>query len=86
MQYTTNNILISYELKYQFSLCNHIQFTQDLKQVFNFQSGNDITTSNNMKKGFWYNRKFYRLDKIKDLVELIPKYNFNFNDILTNLK
>ena len=85
MQYATNIILVPYELKYQFKLCNHIQFTNDLKQVFNYHSGNEITTSNNMKKGFWFNRKFYRLDKIEELIELIPKYNFNFNDILTNL-
>lgn len=73
-------------MKYQFKLCNHIQFTSDLKEVFNYHSGNKITTSNNLKKGFWHKRKFYRLDKIKDLVELIPKYNFDSNDKLINLK
>ena len=85
MQYTTHNISINYELKYIFKHCNYIMFTDDLKRVFNYQKGNEITTSNNLKKGFWHNRKFYRLDKIQDMVELIPKYNFN-NDFLTNLK
>lgn len=79
MQYTTNTILISYELKYVFSLCNNIQFTNDIKHVFNYQSGREITTSNNNKKGFWHKRKFYRLDKIKDMVELIPKYKSSNN-------
>ena len=86
MQYTTNNILVSYELKYQFSLCKHIQFTADLKHVFNYHSGSEITTENNMRKGFWYNRKFYQLSKIKDKIELIPKFEYNYNDILTNLR
>ena len=85
MQYTTNIILVPYELKYQFKLCNYIQFTTDLKQVFNYHSGNEITTSNNLKKGFWYNRKFYQLSKIKELVQLIPKYKLHLNDPLINL-
>lgn len=85
MQYTTNIILIPYELKYQFSLCKHIQFTANLKQVFNYHSGNEITTSNNFKKGFWYKRKFYKLNDIQDKIELIPKYNINLNDPLINL-
>jgi len=60
-------------------------FTDDLKNVFNFRLGTNITRSNNMKKGFWYKRKFYRLDKIKDLVELIPKHEYIKDDFLTNL-
>ena len=79
-----NNIIVINELKYQFKLCDYIQFTSDLKKVFNFQSGNEITTENNMKKGFWHKRKFYQLSKIKDMIELIPKYEFQKN-ILTEL-
>jgi len=85
MQYKTNSILVSYELKYQFKLCDYIQFTSDLKKCFNFHSGKEITTENNMKKGFWYNRKFYRLSEIESLVELIPKYQTYLNDYLTDL-
>ena len=85
MQYKTVTISIHYELKLMFKLSNNIMFTDDLKRVFNYQKGTEITTSNNMKKGFWCNRKFYRLDKIKDLVEPIPKYEFITNDYLTNL-
>jgi hypothetical protein len=61
--YKTNLIPIYYETKYQLKICNHIQFTEDLKRVFNYQKGTEITTSNNMKKGFWYNRKFFNLNK-----------------------
>lgn len=85
MQYKTNLLLVTYELKYRFKLSNNIQFTKDLKQVFNYNTSKEITTSNNMKKGFWCNRKFYRLDKIETKIELIPKYEYNFNDTLTNL-
>lgn len=85
MQYTTNIILIPYELKYQFKLCNYIQFTEDFKHAFNYQKSVEITTSNNNKKGFWFNRKFYQLAKINSLVELIPKYKFNKMDQLINL-
>jgi len=60
-------------------------FTSDLRRVFNYRLSKEITRSNNMKKGFWYNRKFYRLDKIKDIIELIPKYEFIEDDFLTNL-
>jgi len=79
-------IPIYYKTVYQFKLCNHIQFTEDLKRVFNYQKENEITTSNNMKKGFWCNKKFYRLDKIKDMIELIPSYNIDKDDPLINLK
>jgi len=72
-------------LKYQFTKCNYIQFTEDLEMVFNYHSGVEITTSNNMKKGFWYKRKFYQLSKIKDKIELIPKHKYIKNDFLTNL-
>ena len=85
MQYTTNTILIPYELKYQFKLCNHIQFTSDLKKAFNYHSGNEITTSNNSRKGFWNKRKFYKLSDIKDKIELIPKYKIKIHDPLINL-
>lgn len=85
MQYKTNTISVDYELKYQFKLCDNIMFTRDLKRVFNFQSGNEITTENCMKKGFWHKRKFYQLSKIKDMIELIPKYEFYKDDYLTNL-
>lgn len=74
MQYTTNIISINYELKYQLKDCNYIQFTEDLKMAYNFRISKDITTSNNFKKGFWHNRKFYQLSKIKDKIQLIPKY------------
>jgi len=85
MQYTNYDISINYKLNQRLKHCNYIMFTSDLKRVFNIRSGNEITTENNMKKGFWLNRKFYRLDKIKDMVELIPKYEYDFNDTLTNL-
>jgi len=41
---------------------------------FNVKSGKEITTSNNMRKGFWIGRKFYRLDRLGPFIELIPKY------------
>ncbi len=85
MQYKTVTLSIHYELKIRFKHCNYIMFTDDLKSVFNYKSGSEITTSNNMKRGFWFNRKFYILDKIEDMIELIPKYEYNYNDILTNL-
>jgi len=85
MQYITYDISINYKLIHRLKHCNYIMFTEDLKRVFNIRSGNEITTENNMKKGFWLNRKFYRLYKIKDLVELIPKYEFIEDDFLTNL-
>ena len=85
MQYKNNTISVLYELKFRFKLCNYIQFTSDLKKVFNFHSGNEITTSNNLKKGFWHKRKFYQLSKIKNNIELIPKYEYINNDLLTNL-
>ena len=85
MQYKTNLISIHYELKYRFKSCNYIQFTADLEMVFNYHSGCEITTSNNMKKGFWYKRKFYQLSKISSDIELIPKYECNLNDQLINL-
>jgi len=81
--YKTNIIPIYHKTVYQFKIANHIQFTEDLKMVFNYQKGNEITTSNNMKKGFWHNKKFYRLDKIRNMVERIPKYNINNDDFLT---
>ena len=74
MQYKTNTISISYELKYQLKQCNYIQFTEDFKMAYNFRISKNITTSNNSKWGFWHNRKFYQLSKIKDQVDLIPKY------------
>ena len=83
--YKTNMIPIYYETIYQFKLCNHIQFTVDLKRVFNYQKEKEITTSNNFKKGFWYDKKFYRLDKIKDMIELIPKYKIKDDDPLINI-
>jgi len=85
MQYKTNLILVSYELNTRFKQCNYIQFTSDLKRVFNTRTSKEITTSNNMKKGFWLNRKFYRLDRIKNEIELIPKHEYIKDDFLTNL-
>lgn len=86
MQYKTNSISVIYELEYRFILCHYIQFTSNLKMCFNTHSGNEIMKSNNLKKGFWHKRKFYQLSKIKDKIELIPKYEYINNDFLTNLK
>ncbi len=80
-----NYISVTYALKYRFKTAKHVQLTPDLKMCFNIKSGKNIITSNNMRKGFWVGRKFYRLDKIKPFIELIPKFEYIQDDWLTNL-
>lgn len=83
MQYKNDYISVTYVLKYRLKVCKYIKFTEDFKMVFNTRSGKEIMCSNNHKKGFWCKRKFYRIDKIKDKIELIPKYEVNKNNFLT---
>jgi hypothetical protein len=80
-----NYISVTYELIYRLKTDKHIQFTKDLKMCFNYKTNKSIVTSNNMRKGFWVGRKFYRLNKIKPLIELIPKYEYIYDDFLTTM-
>ena len=80
-----NYISINYVLTYRLKTDKHIQLTGDLKKCFNYKSNKEITTSNNMKRGFWVGRKFHRLDKIKPFIELIPEYEYIKDDLLTNI-
>ena len=80
-----NYISVTYTLKYRLKNAKHIQLTPDLKMCFNIKSGKEIMTDNNMRKGFWVGRKFYRLDKVKQFIEVIPKHEYIKDDFLTNL-
>jgi hypothetical protein len=78
-----NYISITYELVYRLKTDKHIQLTKDLKMCFNYKTNKPLVTSNNMRKGFWVGRKFYRLDRLKPLIEVIPKYEYIKEDFLT---
>jgi len=80
-----NSITITYVLTHRIKTDKHIQLTSDLKMCFNRKSGKELVTSNNMKKGFWVGRKFYRLDLLEPFIELIPDWEYVENDFLTCL-
>ena len=80
-----NYITVNYVLKKRIKTDKHIQLTEDLKMCFNIKSGKEIMTSNNMRKGFWIGRKFYRIDRLEPFIELIPEFEYVYDDFLTNL-
>ncbi len=80
-----NYISIVYVLIWRLKTNKHIQLTGDLKMCFNYKTSKSLITSNNMRKGFWVGRKFYRLDKLKPLIEKIPEFEYVKDDWLTTL-
>ena len=80
-----NSITVTYVLIYRLKTDKHIQLTEGLKMCFNTKSGKEIMTSNNMRKGFWVGRKFFRIDRLEPFIELIPEYEYVYDDWLTNL-
>lgn len=73
-----NIISIHYELIYRLKDFKHIQFTKDLKHVFNYNRQTERKYSlNGSCRGLKVNSKvFIKFKDLNNHIELIPKYEF----------
>lgn len=82
-----NYISIHYELIYRLKDYKHIQFTKDLMRVFNYNSQSERKFSlNGSCRGLKVNSKvFIKFKELHNYIEIIPKFEYIKDDILTNL-
>lgn len=67
------NISVTYNAKWQLKNNNRYVWTE-CKKLVNVSTGREIKkTLHGMTPGYWINRRFIKLDDIRDNVELIPK-------------
>ena len=81
-----DSITITYTLKYRFITHNHI-CKSVCNRYFNIKNSKELfIKKNGGSMGIWLDRRTFIIEsKIGYNLEFIPKYEFNYNDILTNL-